>query len=373
MIPFLTLKLREDGPAVQAGIERVVQRGWFVLGPELQAFETEFAAACRASHAVGVGTGTDALAIALRALGIGPGDEVITSPLSAAYSALAIMMTGARPVFADIDPDRITIDPQAITAAITSRTAAIMPVHLYGQAADMPAIVAIAERHGLAIVEDCCQAHLATCGGRPVGSFGAAAAYSFYPTKNLGALGDGGALTTSDAAIASRAARLRNGGQTDRYHHTEFGVNSRLDEMQAAILRARLPLLAGWTATRRSLASAYRDALSASDTITVPPEADAGHVYHLFPVRSGAREAMQAHLKAKGVETLIHYPVPIPHQPALSSEAPADCPVANRICREVFSLPLYPSLDPAAIQVIADAVASGPVSPVSRDERAAQR
>ena len=204
---------------MQAAIERVVARGWFVLGPELEAFEQEFAAACGAPHAVGVGTGTDALAIALRALGIGPGDEVITSPLSAAYSALAIMMAGARPVFADIDPERLTLDPRAAAAAVTPRTAAIMPVHLYGQAADMPAIAAVARRHDLAIVEDCCQAHLATCGGRPVGSFGAAAAYSFYPTKNLGALGDGGALTTSDPALAARARRLRNGGQTDRYQH----------------------------------------------------------------------------------------------------------------------------------------------------------
>ena len=372
MIPFLTLTLQEDAPAVQAGIDRVLRRGWFVLGPELEAFEPEFAAACGAGQAVGVGTGTDALAIALRALGIGPGDEVITSPLSAAYSALAIMMAGARPVFADVDPDRITVDPEAVAAAITPRTAAIMPVHLYGQAADMPALVAIAERHGLAIVEDCCQAHLATCGGRPVGSFGAAAAYSFYPTKNLAALGDGGALTTSDTAVAARARRLRNGGQTDRYHHAEFGVNSRLDELHAAVLRARLPLLAGWTATRRSLAAAYRAALADVDTIIVPPEADAGHVYHLFPVRSGARDAMQAHLKSCGIETLIHYPVPIPQQPALLSEAPADCPVANRLCREVFSLPLYPSLAPAAIQVVADALARGP-APVSRDERAAQR
>ncbi len=189
---------------------------------------------------------------------------MITSPLSAAYSALAIMMAGARPVFADIDADRLTLDPRAAAAAVTSRTAAIMPVHLYGQAADMRAIAEVARRHNLAIVEDCCQAHLATCEGRPVGSDGAAAAYSFYPTKNLGALGDGGALTTRDPALLARAKRLRNGGQTDKYRHDEFGVNSRLDEMQAAILRARLPLLRGWTDRRRALARRYRDALSGS-------------------------------------------------------------------------------------------------------------
>jgi dTDP-4-amino-4,6-dideoxygalactose transaminase len=331
VIPFLQLTPGEDAAAVRAAIDRVVQRGWFVLGPELEAFEREFAAATGAAHAVGAGTGTDALAIALRLLGIGRGDEVITAPLSAAYTALAIMMAGARPVFADIDPERLTIDPSAVAAAITPRTAAIMPVHLYGQPADMAALSAVAARHNLAIVEDCCQAHLATCGGRPVGSFGAVAAYSFYPTKNLGALGDGGALTTRDAQLADRAKRLRNGGQTDRYHHAEFGVNSRLDEIQAAVLRARLTYLPSWTERRRAIARAYREALAGIETIAVPREFDAGHVYHLFPVRSAERTAMQAHLKAGGIETLIHYPIPIPHQPAVATEHPADCPVASRV------------------------------------------
>ncbi len=339
-------------------IDRVVARGWFVLGPELEAFENEFAVASGAAAAVGVGTGTDALAIALRALGIGPGDEVITTPVSAAYSALAIMMAGARPVFADIDPDRLTLDPQAAAGAVTSRTAAIMPVHLYGQPADMIEISSVASRHGLAIVEDCCQAHLATCAGKPVGSFGAAAAYSFYPTKNLGALGDGGAITTNDPELAARAKRLRNGGQTDRYHHGEFGVNSRLDEMQAAILRARLPFLAAWTTRRREFAGQYRSRLANQGAVLIPPQLDAGHVYHLFPVRSAARDAVQSSLRAAGIETLIHYPVPIPQQPALRSEQPVDCPVANRVCSEILSLPLYPSLPPQAIDRVADALAS---------------
>ena len=360
MIRFLQLTPGDDAAVVRQAIERVVTRGWFILGPELEAFEQEFAAACHGEHAAGVGTGTDALAIALRALGIGAGDEVITSPLSAAYSALAIMMAGARPVFADIDPDRLTLDPDAAAAAVTPRTAAIMPVHLYGQAADMPAIVDVARRHDLAIVEDCCQAHLASCQGRPVGSDSAAAAYSFYPTKNLGALGDGGALTTNDAALAARAKRLRNGGQTDKYRHDEFGVNSRLDEMQAAILRARLPLLAGWTDRRRALGRRYREALARLDTVVVPPELDAGHVYHLFPVRSGAREAMQAHLQSAGIETLIHYPIPIPRQPALSPERPADCPIATQVCGEIFSLPLYPALTESAVVDVAAAIATGP-------------
>jgi dTDP-4-amino-4,6-dideoxygalactose transaminase len=349
VIPFLELKPREDAAAVHEAVDRVIARGWFVLGPELDAFEREFAAACGAAAAIGVGTGTDAIAIALRALGIGPGDEVITAPLSAAYSALAIMMTGARPVFADIDPERLTLDPTAAAAAVTPRTAAMLPVHIYGQPADMHALSGVAARHNLAIVEDCCQAHRATCGGQPVGSFGAAAAYSFYPTKNLGALGDGGAITTNDRQLAERARRLRNGGQTDRYHHGEFGVNSRLDEIQAAVLRARLTFLPQWTARRRTLASTYRGRLHGARRLTVPPEVEPGHVYHLFPVRSAERTAVQSDLRTAGIETLIHYPVPITKQPALAAQHPADCPVANRTCDEVFSLPLYPSLPDGTI------------------------
>ncbi|MBE3096992.1 MAG: DegT/DnrJ/EryC1/StrS family aminotransferase, partial [Planctomycetes bacterium] len=314
-IPFVTLTPGEDAPEVDAAIRRVIDRGWFVLGPEVEAFEAEFAVACGSTSAVGVGTGTDAIALILKALGIGPGDEVITAPLSAAYSALAVMMAGARPVFADLDPDRLTLDPRAADAAVSPRTAAILPVHLYGQPADMPALAAVARRHGLALVEDCCQAHLATSGGRSVGTYGMAGAFSFYPTKNLGALGDGGAITTDDPSLADRLRRMRNGGQGDRYHHLEPGVNSRLDEIQAAVLRVRLAFLPRWTEQRRHLAALYRHALHGA-AIVVPPERDAGHVYHLFPVRAQERDRLQAHLSAAGIETLIHYPVPIPRQPA---------------------------------------------------------
>ena len=362
MIPFLRLTPGPDRAVIAAAIARVIDRGWFILGPELDGFERAFAEATGARHAVGVGTGTDAIAIALRAAGVGPGDEVITSPLSAAYTALAIMMVGARPVFADIDATRLTIDPEAVAAAVTPRTAAIVPVHIYGQAADMPAIAAVAERHGLAIVEDCCQAHLATCGGRPVGSFGIAAAYSFYPTKNLGALGDGGALTTNDDRVAQHARRLRNGGQIDRYRHGEFGVNSRLDEMQAAILVERLRGLEESTRQRRAIAARYRVGLEGASAIEVPPEHDPGHVYHLFPILADSRDDLQRHLKENGVETLVHYPVPIPRQPALSTENPAVCPVADRVCNRVLSLPLYPGLDTAAIDRIGDAVRRFPVA-----------
>jgi dTDP-3-amino-3,4,6-trideoxy-alpha-D-glucose transaminase len=361
-IPFVSAAPREDAAAVRAAIDRVVASGWFILGPEVDAFEREFAAASGAGHAVGVGNGTDALALALRALGIGPGDEVITTPLSAAYTALAILMIGARPVFADIDAERLTIDPDAVAAAVGPRTRAIVPVHLYGQAADMTRLEAVAAAHGVAIVEDCCQAHLGTAGGRPVGTIGAAGAFSFYPTKNLAALGDGGAVVTNDRTLAARIRRLRNGGQTDRYHHDEAGVNSRLDEMQAAILRARLPFLPAWTARRRALAAMYREAL-AGGPADVPRECDRGHVYHLFPVlvrgahgSRSRRRALQEHLSASGIDTLVHYPVPIPRQPAFAAVQPADCPRAAAVCDEVLSLPLHPGLDDATPHDVAAAV-----------------
>jgi len=357
IVPFNALKPAEDTAAVKDAIDRVIASGWFVLGPEVEAFESEFAAASRVSHAVGVGTGTDAITLILRALDIGPGDEVITPPLSAAYSALAVMMAGARPVFADIDPERLTLDPDATAAAITSRTRAILPVHLYGQAADMRPLEALAARHNLALVEDAAQAQLATSDGRPIGSIGVAAATSFYPTKNLGALGDAGAVLTGDAQLAARVKRLRNGGQTSRYQHLEAGANSRLDELQAAILRARLAYLPQWTAKRRAIASRYRSALSGS-VLHVPREFDAGHVYHLFPVLAEQRDAFQAHMSDRGIETLIHYPVPIPRQPALASTSPAVCAVADRVCAQVVSLPMYPGLSDAAVESVGDAAAT---------------
>jgi len=280
---------------------------------------------------------------------------VITSPLSAAYSALAIIMAGATPVFADIDPKRLTMDPRAAESAITSRTVALLPVHLYGQPADMPAFEAVARRHNLALVEDACQAHLAISSGRPVGTFGVAAAFSFYPTKNLGALGDAGAVTTNDAALAEKIKRLRNGGQTDRYHHDEIGVNSRLDEIQAAVLRARLAHLPAWTRRRRELAARYQQGL-AGTRVVVPPEIEPGHVYHLFPVLSGERSALQAHLKSCGIDTLVHYPVPIPRQRAFLSLSATACPIADRVCNEVCSLPLHAQLTDAEADAVTAAI-----------------
>jgi dTDP-3-amino-3,4,6-trideoxy-alpha-D-glucose transaminase len=359
-IPFLSLVPDDDRQDVRAAIERVVASGWYVLGPEVEAFESEFARAMGAAHAVGVGTGTDAIALILRALGIGAGDEVITTPLSAAYTALAIMMTGARPVFADVDPVRLTIDPERVARAIGPRTRAILPVHLYGQPAEMAALEQIASDHQLAIVEDCCQAHLATAAGRPVGTIGVAGAFSFYPTKNLGALGDGGAVVTNDPSLAARIRRLRNGGQSDRYHHDAAGVNSRLDEIQAAVLRARLPRLGGWTERRRLLAARYRRLLKDAPGADVPAACDPGHVYHLFVLRARDRTRLQASLASSGIETLIHYPLPIPRQPALSEVQPADCPIAAQVCDEVLSLPLHPRLTEQDVDTISACVQSGP-------------
>ena len=355
-IPFLDLRPADDAADVRAAIERVVERGWFVLGPEVEAFEAEFARASHGRHAVGVGNGTDALTLLLRVADIGPGDDVIVPALTAAFTALAVLAAGARPVFADVDPERLTIDPASCAAAVTTRTRAIIAVHLYGQPADLASISVVAQRHRLALIEDCCQAHLATCDGIPVGTQGLGGAFSFYPTKNLGALGDGGAVLTNDAAVADRLRRLRNGGQAGRHDHIEPGINSRLDELQAAVLRARLPRLAQWTTARRALAKAYRAQLP--PWLQPVPERDAGHVYHLFPVRAARRDALREHLHAAGIETLIHYPVPLTKQQAFASLASADCPAAARAAGELLSLPLNPRLTSADVTRVAAAAAT---------------
>jgi dTDP-4-amino-4,6-dideoxygalactose transaminase len=354
-VPFQDLQPQEDAAAVDLAVRRVIERGWFVLGPEVEAFEAEFARASGLTCAVGTGNGTDAIALLLRSLGIGPGDEVITSPLSAAFTAVGVAMTGARPIFADIDPRRLTIAPAAVEAMIGPRTAAILPVHLYGQPADMPALAAVAGRHGLALIEDCCQAHLATCAGRPVGSFGSGAAFSFYPTKNLGALGDGGAACTGDTALAQRLRALRNGGQTARNAHTLAGVNSRLDEIQAAVLRTRLRTLKERTRRRRLLAERYRARLKGGPA-SPPLLCDPGHVHHLFPVLTPARDHLMAHLDAAGIGTLVHYPTPITKQPAFAIHEPAPCPVAEAACAALLSLPLHPGLDERQVDMVVDTV-----------------
>jgi dTDP-4-amino-4,6-dideoxygalactose transaminase len=349
-VPFIDLRPGEDDAVVRAAIARVLASGWFVLGPEVETFEAEFAGASGAAHAVGVGNGTDAIALLLRAVGVKDGDEVIVPALTAGYTAMAVLLAGGTPVFADVDPETLTIDPASCEAAITRRTAAIVPVHLYGQSAKLPALHAIAGRHSLAIVEDCCQAHLATCAGTPVGTHGAGGAFSFYPTKNLGALGDGGAVITNDASIAARIRRLRNGGQFNRYVHEEAGVNSRLDELQAGVLRARLQMLPRWTTRRRALAGTYRRLLTAS--VRPLQHRDEGHVYHLFVIRSSERDALQAHLSASRIETLIHYPIPLMDQPAFKRWRRNDCTVAAQATREILSLPLHHRLTDTDVERI---------------------
>jgi dTDP-3-amino-3,4,6-trideoxy-alpha-D-glucose transaminase len=350
-VPFLDLRVRPDADAERNAVDRVLARGWFVLGPELEAFEREFADASGARHAVGVASGTDAITLLLRAAGIGPGDGVIVPALTAGFTALAVVAAGATPVIVDVDDETLTLDVHACNAVPLRGVRAIVPVHLYGGTADLDALRAFAQRHALALVEDCCQAHLATWRGAPVGTTGAGGAFSFYPTKNLAALGDAGAVITRDSSVADRVRLLRNGGQQPRNRHVAAGMNSRLDEVQAAVLRARLPSLPTLTARRRALAALYRRELP--QTVGIPRERDAGHAYHLFPVRSPRRDALQQHLRASGIETLVHYPWALPDQEAFAAFAPRPCPVARLAAGEVLSLPLHPGMtDADALRVV---------------------
>ena len=358
-VPFVDLRLhvRPLRRELDEAMGRVLDSGWFVLGAENEALERELAAALGTRDAVTVANGTEAIQLALEAHGVGPGDEVLTTPLTAAFTSLAIVRCGAVPVFVDVDPATLTLDPSLLGAALTSRTRAIMPVHLYGQPADMDPILAFAREHGLVVVEDACQAHGAADRGRPVG-FSGCGALSFYPTKNLGALGDGGAILVNDSQVAERLRRLRNGGQTRRYQHDLPGMNSRLDELQAAVLRAKLPHLRAWTARRREIADIYRRELQGLG-LTLPferPEADS--VYHLFVVRSRERERLTRALEERGVGTLVHYPVPLHRMAAFSAtgRAPAALPVAENAAREVLSLPLYPEMRADDVTHVVEAV-----------------
>jgi len=357
-VPFVDLAA-QDAPLREeliGAMRRVVERGRFVLGDEVRAFEAEFATIAGTPHAVGVGNGTDALRLALQVLGVAAGDDVVTVSHTATFTALAVTMLGARPVFCDIEPEGMMMDPARLEAAITPRTRAIVPVHLYGQAADMEAIVAIARRRGLPVVEDCAQAHGALLGGRPAGSLGDAAAFSFYPTKNLGALGDGGAVTTAKPAVAEAVRELRNGGQADRYLHARAGVNSRLDEIQAAVLSVKLAHVAAATAERRAQAARYDAALAG----VAPPRALPGreHVYHLYVIRHPRRDALAEHLAAHGIGALVHYPIPVHLQPAYQDLGMKEgsLPETERAAREVLSLPLYPGLTEAQQARVIEAV-----------------
>lgn len=354
-VPFNVLRPDQALSAqIQAAVARVIERGWFVLGPEVEAFEAEFAAYHDMPYAVGVANGTDAIELLLRAYDIGAGDEVITVAHTALATVSAIERAGAVPVLVDIDPATYTMNPQAADSAVTSRTKAIIPVHIYGQMADMTALMAVAQRHGLLLLEDCAQAHGARQQGRLAGTIGTAASFSFYPTKNLGAYGDGGAILVRDAGIAERLKRLRNYGQSTRYHHMERGMNSRLDELQAAILRVRLPLLDEETQRRQAIAALYDDGLQGVQTPA--QRSDSQHVYHLYVVRHPQRDWLMAELKERGVGTLIHYPVPIHLQPSHTDlgYARGSLPHTEQAASEILSLPMYPLLSPADGQFVVD-------------------
>ena len=346
-VPFNDLRPRfaANPGGYRAAVERVFARGWFVLGPEVEAFEAEFAEDLGAGHAVGVANGTDAIELCLRAAGIGRGDEVITVAHTAVATVCGIERSGARPIFVDIRPDDYAIDPRAIPAAVTPRTGAVVAVHLYGQPARLKELRAVCDRLQLLLIEDCAQAHGSRFAGRHMGTFGHLAAFSFYPTKNLGAFGDAGAVFTPDAALANRVCRLRNYGQSDRYHHADpGGFNSRLDELQAALLRVSLRRLNADVAERQRLADRYLSRLRVPALPCSAPGTD--HSYHLFVVRHSDREWFRDGLQRRGVETLVHYPVPVHLQPAYAhlGGKPGDLPETEKAAREVVSLPLYPGL-----------------------------
>lgn len=352
-----------DDPELRAELDqawaRVADSGWMILGPELAAFEQAFAEYCGAAQAIGVANGLDALALALRAAGVGPGDEVVVPAFTFAATWLAVLQAGAQPVPVDVDPVTYTLDAEAAAAAITPRTAAILPVSLYGHPVDMDPLAALAERHGLFLLEDAAQSHGAAYKGRRTGALAHATAFSFYPTKNLGALGDGGGVTTSDSAFAERLRRLRNYGSSRKYVHEEVGVNSRLDELQAAFLRVRLARLEASNDARREVAAGYEQALHGANGVNLPHEAPwARHVYHLYVVRTPRRDKLQADLASRGVETLIHYPIPCHLQPAFRDlgYAQGAFPVAEALAAEVLSLPMWPALPSDGVAAVAEAV-----------------
>lgn len=358
-VPFVDLAsqhaaLHDD---VAGAMERVLREGDFILGREVACFEDEFARYCGCEHGVGVDSGTSALELALRAYGVGAGDEVIVPANTFIATAFAVSSTGATPVLVDIEAATHTIDVTRIEDAVTLRTRAIIPVHLYGQPAHMDPILEIARRRGLIVIEDACQAHGARYRGRRVGSLGHAAAFSFYPSKNLGACGDGGMVVTNDSDAARELKLLRNYGQPQKYYHLIRGYNRRLDTLQAALLRIKLTHLDAWNNARRSRAAAYSRALS--DPIQVPVQADYSEpVWHLYVIRTSARDDLQEHLDKRRVGTGIHYPIPIHLQPAYASLGyrHGAFPVTERAAETILSLPMYPELPPGAIDEVADAI-----------------
>jgi dTDP-4-amino-4,6-dideoxygalactose transaminase len=356
-VPFVDLTAQYAGIAgdVHEAIDRVIQSADFILGSDVRAFEAEFAAYCQAERAVAVDSGTSALELALRACGIGAGDEVITAANTFIATALGISHVGATPVLVDVDPSTYCIDVAAIERALTSRTRAIIPVHLYGHPADMDPILDLARRRGLRVIEDACQAHGATYKGRRVGSFGDAAAFSFYPGKNLGAYGDGGMVVTNDPQVAESVGLLRNYGQKEKYHHLSRGFNRRLDSLQAAVLRVKLKHLDVWNAARRRHAAAYQRLLVGTDVHAPQAIEYAEPVWHLFVIRTNRRDVVRTDLAHLGVSTGIHYPIPIHLQPAYADlgHRRGDFPVTEQAADEILSLPMYPELTEDAIARVA--------------------
>ena len=359
-LPLVDLKAQHALVAaeVEAAVEGVMRNADFILGGDVAAFEEEFARYCESAECVGLDSGMSALELGMRAMGIGPGDEVITPAGSFIASSSAISFTGATPVWVDVDPVSYNIDASRIEAAITPRTRAIMAVHLYGQPADMDAILAIAERHGLPVIEDACQSHGARYRGRRTGSMGAFAAFSFYPSKNLGAYGDAGALTTNDRTLAERVRMMRNYGQRAKYDHVYLAWNRRLDTLQAAVLRVKLRHLDAWNSARRTIASLYGGLLEHSGAALPHSAAGVEHVYHLYVVQVADRDRVQAELTAAGIGTGIHYPVPIHLQEAYSDRglAAGAFPVTEAAATRVLSLPMYPELAEADVRRVAAAV-----------------
>ncbi len=345
--------------AMLGAVNRVLESGWYVLGNEVVAFEKQWATTCGVDYAVGVGNGMDAIEIALRTLDIGPGDEVITTPMTAFASVLAILRAGATPVLADIESDTALLSIESVGRCISPRTKAILLVHLYGQVRQMDAWTAFCGEYGIALIEDCAQAHLATWHGKVAGRFGVAGAYSFYPTKNLGAPGDAGMLVTSSQTISERAARLRNYGQSVRYQHPELGMNSRLDEIHAAMLAERLKWLPEFTARRQQIAHAYRVGISnTSVQLLAAPEENVAHVYHLFVIKCDQRDALQNHLKTCGVQALIHYPICIhEQQPCLDIiRDPHGLKSSENHAATCLSLPCHPQMSDQDVATVIAAV-----------------
>lgn len=332
---------------IDAAVSRVIESGRFILGEEVEALEEEIAAFCGAERAVAVASGTDALHLALRAVGVGPGDEVLVPAFTFVATAEVVAYCGAAPVFVDIDPETFSIDPDAASAAVTSRTKAVIPVHMFGHPAEMEELTALSKHHGLALVEDAAQAFGARYGGKVVGSFSDAGCFSFFPTKNLGAFGDGGMVVTDDGDLAERVRQLRVHGASKRYHHQMVGYNSRLDALQAAILRAKLPHLEAWNAARRAHAATYTAGLEKLPALVCPRELEGSqHVYHQYTIRTEGRDGLRDSLAEAGIGSAVYYPIPLPAQEAFGGEdyRIGGFPESERACQEVLSLPMFPEL-----------------------------